>query len=124
MRIFGLPVKGIECGPQDSLPNRLQPGAHDALEQLRITHAHFGRGLGEVFISSKDRIRVGFDEMSLVGRRDTQVHARLAVNCQRAVDAFAWLHDIFGERSNPCSAPVKSRRQPHGKRFREILVRM
>src|SRR5487761_2433611 len=80
------------------LPCRLQPRADDALDELRIIQAGLERGLREVLVGGEDGVRVGFDEINLVGGRDAQVYARVAVNGQQPVDAFAGLHNVFGER--------------------------
>ncbi len=79
--------------------------AQDALDELRIGQPGLQRGQGKVFVGREDGIGIGLDEINLVVHRQAQVHARVAVEREQAVDAFAGLlnvacHggiEIFGE---------------------------
>ena len=52
----------------------------------------------EVFVGGEDGIRIGLDEIDLVVRREAQVEARVAVDGQQVVDAFAGLLDLRDDR--------------------------
>src|SRR5262245_58473197 len=89
-----------ECEPYlpTSLPRRGQAGADDAVDELRVARARLVRGLREVLVGGEDGVRVGLDEIDTVVRRDAQVDARIAVQGEQPIDAFAGLRDVLGQR--------------------------
>ena len=81
-----------------SIPNRLHSVPNDPVDQLRIRQARLARREREVFVLREMGIWVRLDEINLVGRRQPQVDARVAVDCEETVDAFARLLDVGDER--------------------------
>ena len=50
--------------------------------------------MGEVFVGGEDRIGVGFDEVNFVVFGEAEVEARVAVDGEKVVDAFANVLDV------------------------------
>src|SRR5207302_124353 len=80
-----------------SIPHRVQSKADDPVDQLRVGKTRFESGLREIFVLGENRIRVCFNEINLVVRREAQIKTRVAVNREEAVDALADLFDPGGD---------------------------
>src|SRR6266540_5326421 len=84
--------------PGRLFPCSLEAEADDALDQLRVGEAGLHGGLREIFVLGEDGVGVRFDEIDFVVRSHAQVEARVAVNGEEVIDAFAPLLDVRGER--------------------------
>ena len=70
----------------------------NSLDQLRIKETGlFGRER-EVLVCRQMRIRIRLDEINFVGWRQPQVDARVTVDREQTIDAFARLLDFANER--------------------------
>ncbi len=81
-----------------SIPKRFHPEPDDPVDQSRIRQARLFRRLREVLIRGEMGIWVRLDEIELVLRRQPQVDARVAVDREQTVDAFARLLDLRDKR--------------------------
>src|SRR5438093_9674707 len=92
-RVCVLPVRACR-----SISNRLHPVPDDPVDQLRIRQARLACRKREVLVLRQNGVGVRLDEINLVGRRQPQVDARVAVDRKQSVDAFARLLDVGDER--------------------------
>src|SRR5690242_1501295 len=76
-----------------SIASGVESQPDDSRDQLRVGKVCFEGGLRKVLVFGKDGIRVGFDEIDLVVWSKTEVEARVAVDGEQMVDAFADLFD-------------------------------
>src|SRR6266550_2984648 len=85
----------IRRGPL--IPQGVQAHADDTVDQLWEGDIRLEGGLGEVLVLGENGIRIGFDEIDFVVRREAQIEPRVAVDGEQVVDAFAGLLDLAHE---------------------------
>src|SRR5437588_5912480 len=79
-------------------PDRVHSEADDSLNQLRVAEPGLASRQREIFVSGEVRIRIRLDEIDIVVETQPQVDARVAVDGEQTVDAFASLLDLGDER--------------------------
>src|SRR5207248_11437062 len=78
-----------EYEPRSLVPRGVQAHADDTIDQLWKGDTRLEGGLGEVLVLGENGIRIGFDEIDFVVRREAQIEPRVAVDGEQVVDAFA-----------------------------------
>src|SRR5437773_8865556 len=81
-----------------SVPERIHPLPDDPVDQLRIGQSRLARRLGEVFVFGQNRIWICLNEINFVGRRQSQVDTRVAINSEQTVDALTCFFDAGDQR--------------------------
>src|SRR5437763_6946325 len=92
-RVCVLPVRACR-----SISNRLHPVPDDPVDQLRIRQARLACRKREVLVLRQNGIRVCLDKINLVVRGEPQIDARVTVDGEQAVNAFARILDTRDQR--------------------------
>src|SRR5438270_1795020 len=80
------------------IPERIHPLPDDPIDQLRIGQTCFARRLREIFILGQNRIWICLNEIDFVVRRQPQVNAGVAIDCEQTIDALAGFFDARDHR--------------------------